>query len=154
VLVVPGDVYLVDFEGEPAKPLDARRARSSPLRDVAGLLRSLGYVAAFAGRGGPTDLAADATGRAQEVLERFLPQASATFLAAYQAAVTPDAPAQPAAGTLAGSALLRLFILEKAAYEICYEAANRPAWIGVPLEGMARIADALLGALEGGGVND
>ena len=154
VLVVPGDVYLVDFEGEPAKPLDARRARSSPMRDVAGLLRSLGYVAAFAGRGGPTDLAADATGRAQEVLERFLPQASATFLAAYQSAVTPDLRGQPAADTLAGSALLRLFILEKAAYEICYEAANRPAWIGVPLEGMARIADALLGPAEGGGVNE
>jgi maltose alpha-D-glucosyltransferase/alpha-amylase len=153
VLVAPGDVYLVDFEGEPAKPLDARRAKSSPMRDVAGLLRSLDYVAAFAARGGPADLAADATSRAQEMLARFLPQASAAFLNAY-AAASATAQQQRASDVPVGSPLLQLFILEKSAYEICYEAANRPTWIGVPLEGMARIADALLGTTKGGGLND
>ena len=141
VLVAQGDVYLVDFEGEPAKPIAARREKSSPLRDVAGLLRSLDYATAFAGRGGPTDLALDATERSEDVLDGFLPQASAAFLSAYQSA---DANGRGDM-TTAASPLLQLFILEKSAYEICYEAANRPTWISVPVEGMARIVDALLG---------
>jgi maltose alpha-D-glucosyltransferase/alpha-amylase len=146
VLVAQGDVYLVDFEGEPAKPIDARREKSSPMRDVAGLLRSLDYAAAFAERGGPTDLTPDAASRKDEVLAQFLPQTSAAFLQAYQAVN----PTQGASASLADSPLLQLFILEKSAYEIGYEAANRPTWVGVPLEGMARIADAMLGANGGG----
>jgi maltose alpha-D-glucosyltransferase / alpha-amylase len=134
VLVSSGDAYIIDFEGEPTRPLEERRAKSSPIRDVAGLLRSFDYaVAAASSRAeGPAQNAP----RKATVLEEFAANASEAFLAAYhevhgEAQVTE-------AGT---SALLDLFLIEKAAYEICYEAANRPAWIGIPLHGLARIVD-------------
>jgi maltose alpha-D-glucosyltransferase / alpha-amylase len=136
VLVSSGDAYIIDFEGEPARPLEERRARSSPLRDVAGLLRSFDYaVAAASSRAaGP---AQDAPRKAT-VLDRFAVNASAAFLVAYRA-VHAESPRRWL--TEAGEpALLDLFLIEKAAYEICYEAANRPAWIGIPLHGLARIA--------------
>ncbi len=136
VLVSSGDAYLIDFEGEPARPLEDRRAKSSPLRDVAGLLRSFDYAVAAASSHaeGP---AQNAPGKAT-VLDRFVSGASEAFLAAYRA-VHAQSPRQWV--TEANEpALLDLCLLEKAAYEICYEAANRPGWIGIPLHGLARIA--------------
>ena len=135
VLVSSGDAYIIDFEGEPARPLDERRAKSSPLRDVAGLLRSFDYaVAAASSRAeGP---AQNAPGKAT-VLDRFAANASKAFLAAYREAHA-ESP-WPWVTEAAEPALLDLFLIEKAAYEICYEAANRPAWIGIPLHGLARI---------------
>jgi maltose alpha-D-glucosyltransferase/alpha-amylase len=146
VLVAQGDVYIVDFEGEPAKPLEHRRARNSPLRDVAGLLRSFDYAAAFAGNSGPGDLGEAAELRKQQILQEFAPKSGAIFWESYQEAIS--------AGELqtsddASTSLLQLFVLEKSAYEVCYEAANRPAWISVPLSGMAAIADQLLGLSNG-----
>jgi maltose alpha-D-glucosyltransferase/alpha-amylase len=151
VLAAHGDVYIVDFEGEPAKPLEQRRAKSSPMRDVAGLLRSFGYAAAFAGRSGPEDLGETAIRRKQQIIRQYAPKSEAAFLAAYREAIH--------AGSLnfpeqAEQALLQLFVLEKAAYEVCYEAANRPDWIAVPANGMAMIADRLLGNAEGETPND
>jgi maltose alpha-D-glucosyltransferase / alpha-amylase len=148
VLVAQGDVYLVDFEGEPAKSLVQRRAKSSPLRDVAGLLRSFDYATAFADRVGPGDLGEAAEARKQQILDNYLPASYVAFLDAYRSAAY--------GGNLnieveAETALLELFALEKAAYEICYEAANRPTWIAVPLKGMAQIAARLLGEAEGAG---
>jgi maltose alpha-D-glucosyltransferase / alpha-amylase len=136
VLVSSGDAYIIDFEGEPARPLAERRAKSSPLRDVAGLLRSFDYaVAAASSRAeGP---AHDAPQKAN-VLDRFAANASEAFLAAYSE-VHAQSPQRWV--TEAGEAdLLDLFLIEKAAYEICYEAADRPDWIGIPLHGLARIA--------------
>jgi maltose alpha-D-glucosyltransferase/alpha-amylase len=146
VLVAQGDVYLVDFEGEPARSLAQRREKSSPLRDVAGLLRSIDYASAFAGSQGPADLDEAAELRKQQILQRFAPSSKEAFLAGYREAA--QAGGLAAAGD-AAQALLQLFILEKAAYEICYEAANRPAWIAVPLRGLAAIADGLLNASQG-----
>jgi maltose alpha-D-glucosyltransferase/alpha-amylase len=136
VLVSSGDAYIIDFEGEPARPLDERRAKSSPLRDVAGLLRSFDYAAAAASSRaeGP---AQNAPGKAA-VLERFAANASDAFLAAYRA-VHNESPRRWVAASRE-PALLDLFLIEKAAYEICYEAASRPGWIGIPLHGLARIA--------------
>ncbi len=136
VLVSAGDAYIIDFEGEPARPLGERRGKSSPIRDVAGLLRSFDYaVAAASSRAeGP---AHNDPGKAA-VLDRFAANASEAFLAAYRAVHT-ESPRQWM--TAANEpALLDFFMLEKAAYEICYEAANRPAWIGIPLHGLVRIA--------------
>jgi maltose alpha-D-glucosyltransferase / alpha-amylase len=136
VLVSSGDAYIIDFEGEPARPLEERRAKSSPLRDVAGLLRSFDYaVAAASSRAeGP---AQNAPSKAT-VLDRFAADVSEAFLAAYREVQAESPHLRP---TEAGErALLDLFLIEKAAYEICYEAANRPAWIGIPLHGLARIA--------------
>jgi maltose alpha-D-glucosyltransferase/alpha-amylase len=119
VLVAAGDAYIIDFEGEPSKSLATRRAKSSPLRDVAGLLRSFSYAAAAGVAGGD-----------------FVGEMSAVFLNAYRAAA-------PAPGG-DQAALLELFLLEKSAYEICYEAANRPAWLGIPLRGFVAIAARVL----------
>jgi maltose alpha-D-glucosyltransferase / alpha-amylase len=135
VLVSSGDAYIIDFEGEPARPLEERRAKSSPLRDVAGLLRSFDYaVAAASSRAeGPAQNAP----RKATVLEEFAANASKAFLAAYRE-VHAEAPRQWVSEA-AEAPLLDLFLIEKAAYEICYEAANRPGWIGIPLHGLARI---------------
>jgi maltose alpha-D-glucosyltransferase/alpha-amylase len=140
VLVSSGDAYIIDFEGEPARPLEERRAKLSPLRDVAGLLRSFDYaVAAASSRAeGP---AQNAPSKAT-VLDRFAANASEAFLAAYRT-VHAESP-QRWVTEADEPALLDLFLIEKAAYEICYEAANRPTWIGIPLHGLARIAARIL----------
>jgi len=143
VLVSQGDVYLVDFEGEPAKAIDARREKASPLRDVAGLLRSFDYAAAFAIRGASVDVGPDAAALCNELMDQFVPRSSAAFLASYHAAASL---AESGTTTQQPSELLQLFVMEKAAYEICYEAANRPTWIGVPLQGLMTIAEMLLGS--------
>ena len=138
VLVVQGDAFIIDFEGEPARPMAQRRAKGSPLRDVAGLLRSFDYAAAAAAHG-RTASSAQTTERRVVLLERFRDEASVAFLDAYRA-VLAEAP-HPWVTQDAEQALLDLFLIEKAAYEIRYEAANRPAWLGIPLLGLRRIAD-------------
>ena len=142
VLVASGDAVIIDFEGEPSKPVQARRAKSSPLRDVAGLLRSFQYAAATAAgaiAGGPDTLGS----RGSTAFQRFVDDASSQFLAAYR---TVEAQVQHRWVTDpdAEAALLDLFVLEKSAYEICYEAANRPTWLAIPLRGLTDIAVRLL----------
>ena len=133
VLVASGDVYIIDFEGEPAASIADRRTKVSPLRDIAGLLRSIDYAAAtLIDRKTVGAVPLDEEQRDQ-LISQFRSRASATFIAAYS----------EAAGARAGPgerALLTLFLIEKAAYEISYEAANRPSWIGVPLAGLTRLA--------------
>jgi maltose alpha-D-glucosyltransferase/alpha-amylase len=137
VLVANGDVFIIDFEGEPAKPLELRRAKNSPYRDVAGMLRSFDYAAAVVDRKSRESHAHLPEARRAAFLASFLERASESFLSGYRdAAGIDDSPAD--------QALLDLFLLEKAAYEIVYEAANRPGWIDVPLRGLARLADSLL----------
>jgi maltose alpha-D-glucosyltransferase/alpha-amylase len=145
VLVAQGDAYIIDFEGEPARPLAERRGKSSPLRDVAGMLRSIDYVRAKAAE---QALGVEGARDAQEIeaqLDRFRAAAQHAFLEAYFAASATIAHGW--AGDSAPQALIDLFTLEKAAYEIAYEAANRPPWLRVPLRGLAETAQRL-GALE------
>ncbi len=130
VLVAQGDAVIVDFEGEPARPLAERRAKASPLRDVAGLLRSFDYAAAVVTMNEASATATVApTERRAALSERWQQEAAAAFLAAYGATAPRIAPG-----------LLDLFLVEKAAYEIRYEAANRPDWISVPLRGLTELA--------------
>ncbi|SEF04233.1 trehalose synthase [Rhizobiales bacterium GAS188] len=138
VLVANGDAYIIDFEGEPNRPLAERRAKSSPFRDVAGLLRSFDYAAAMVVRKGQVGLARTTMGQRDELLDRFRDRASSTFLESYSGAAT---------GIDGGDedALLDLFLIEKAAYEILYEAANRPAWLDVPLRGLAALTERVTG---------
>ena len=140
VLVVGDDAFIIDFEGEPARTMEQRRAKSSPMRDVAGLLRSFDYAAAAAspGRVAASEKAGE---RRVDILRRFRDDASAAFLEAYRAVL--DGSGRPWAEGPAFDALLDLFLLEKAAYEIRYEAANRPAWLGIPLGGLHSIAQRL-----------
>ena len=141
------DAYLIDFEGEPARTMEQRRAKQCAIRDVAGLLRSFDYAAAAAlpGRVAATPAAA---GRRAEILERFRVGAEKAFLDAYRTVLeaSPVRWVEPRGE----AAMLDLFLLEKAAYEIRYEAANRPTWIGIPLEGMYTIAARLLNLQEEG----
>jgi predicted trehalose synthase len=118
------DFFVIDFEGEPLRPLEERRRKHTPLRDVAGMLRSLGYAAASAG----------APAGWEE-------QARAAFLEGYRGAAgrAPFLPAEPAALPRA----LALLELEKAAYEVVYEANNRPDWLAIPARGLERAARAV-----------
>lgn len=144
VLVAQGDAFLIDFEGEPSRPVEERRRKTSPLRDVAGLMRSLDYVVG-AMRQGPEHVAGPAQERRNHLLERFRAASTERFLEAYAAAIRgPDlnAPDQP----VVDFHLLDLFLLEKAAYEVNYEASNRPTWLPIPLEGFTRVARRLLHA--------
>jgi maltose alpha-D-glucosyltransferase/alpha-amylase len=137
VLVAKGDAYLIDFEGEPARPLSERREKSSPMRDVAGMVRSFDYARAMASIDG-TPLTGQATERRIQLLERANADATAGFLAAYRA--VHDATETRWASPEAEPVLLDLFLVQKAAYEIRYEAANRVAWLAVPMRGLAALA--------------
>ncbi len=145
VLVVQGDAFIIDFEGEPARPMAQRRMKGSPLRDVAGLLRSFDYAAAAAAPG-RTASSPQTNERRVVLLERFRDEASKAFLDSYKA-VLAEAP-NPWVPPDAEPALLDLFLIEKAAYEIRYEAANRPTWLGIPMLGLLRIADRLTARAE------
>jgi maltose alpha-D-glucosyltransferase/alpha-amylase len=128
ILVSNEDAFIIDFEGEPAKPLEVRRAKSSPMRDVAGLLRSLHYAAATIGASS----------------EDFVQTSSCAFLDAYRL-VERSARWRWISSVQQGTDLLDLFLLEKAAYEICYESANRPSWLPIPVRGFAAIVQRVLG---------
>jgi maltokinase len=116
---------VLDFEGEPASPLAQRRARSSPLRDVAGMLRSFDYAARHQLVTHPE--AASLAPRAADWVRRN----GDAFCAGY-AAAGGLAPAE-------NSVLLRAMLLDKAVYEVVYEARNRPTWVPIPLESIAEL---------------
>jgi maltokinase len=119
---------IIDFEGEPARPLFERRQKRSPLRDVAGMLRSLAYATSAAEimRGVPAPSA-------------FEEQARAIFLESYFATI--DQALLPA-GDAAIQNMLSIFELEKAIYELQYELDNRPDWLPIPAAGIARLLEA------------
>jgi len=130
---------VIDFEGEPARPLAERRAKGSPLRDVAGMLRSFDYAArtVLAGR--------DAGDRSALApwLEAWERQAREAFRRGYlEAAGRSPEPLVPAAGARIEQ-VTSVFELGKAVYELRYELSHRPAWAGIPAAGIARILDAM-----------
>ncbi|MGK2913465.1 MAG: maltose alpha-D-glucosyltransferase [Porticoccaceae bacterium] len=141
VLVAHGDAYFIDFEGEPARPLAERRAKSSPLRDVAGILRSFDYATATAANNPSVDGIDQCQQQRHELIERFRVTSEQAFLAAYHqaAAAIPHQWEDPNGA----QAMIQLFTLEKAVYEIAYEAAHRPSWLGIPLRGLLAIAHRL-----------
>jgi maltose alpha-D-glucosyltransferase / alpha-amylase len=125
-----GGFVILDFEGEPARPPGQRRAKQSPLRDVAGMLRSFDYSAATA-FGSTEELAA--------VGDAWRRLASGAFLDAYVEAAS-HAPVRllPASRPALDRALT-VFELDKALYEVRYEIDHRPDWVGVPLRGLHRL---------------
>ncbi len=126
-LYTPGGWTLLDFEGEPARPLIARRAKRSPLRDVASMLRSFSYA-----------IWAVRLQRGLTAPEGFEDQAREAFLGRYFADV--DARLLPA-GQNQIQNMLAIFELEKALYELKYELDNRPDWVPIPVAGIARIVE-------------
>ncbi|WP_122580069.1 maltose alpha-D-glucosyltransferase [Pseudomonas viridiflava] len=124
VLVVKGDAYLIDFEGEPARALSERRAKHSPFKDVSGVLRSFDYAAAMAVRSAQSvDTSEEAAAARKRVASTYLSQAREAFIEGYRAATTEMAHTWKDSNG------------EDAALEI-YEAENRPTWLAVPLQGL------------------
>ena len=138
VLWAEGDFFILDFEGEPARPLAVRRAKQSPLKDVAGMMRSFSYAARaalFANAAAQPDAFARLTGWA-EVWETWV---TGAFLRGYFDSVAGAVfiPANDAQR----DELLRLLVLEKAFYELNYELNNRPDWLRIPLAGILSLLD-------------
>jgi maltokinase len=125
VLRTPTGWVVLDFEGEPAVPLEQRRAPAPAMRDVAGMLRSFDYVARHQLLGRPDSEVLQPT--AQEWAER----SQAAFCAGYAKAGGPDPEAN--------APLLRALMLDKAVYEVVYEARHRPSWLPIPLGSIATV---------------
>ncbi|MGD0731891.1 MAG: alpha-amylase, partial [Terracidiphilus sp.] len=133
-----GDFVILDFEGEPARRLAERRRKQSPLKDVAGMMRSFSYVSfaaldRFVGdrnKGSQGTERSDAAGWARE----WQNSASAMFLRAYRETIDAAPDLLPAAWE--SQELLSAYLLEKALYELLYELNNRPAWLRIPMEGI------------------
>lgn len=148
VLFTGKDFVIIDFEGEPARTLSERRLKRSPLRDVAGMLRSFHYAAMSAlhrhRENHPDD---------EELLLPWLEAWNAyvcgCFVAGYRESIgssrlIPEDPQQL-------RTLLNCFLLEKAVYELGYELNNRPDWIFLPLRGIEMILDTKPNVSERGG---
>jgi trehalose synthase-fused probable maltokinase len=126
-LYTPRGWVILDFEGEPARPLIERRQKRSPLRDVAGMLRSFAYATSaieiLHGRKAPED---------------FEERAREQFLGHYFSSIDPTL--MPG-GEAAINNLLSIFELEKAIYELRYELNNRPDWTPIPVAGIVRLLE-------------
>ena len=136
ILVVEDDLMIIDFEGEPRRAVSERRQKTSPLRDVAGMLRSFDYAASSA-----IDNVRQRTSREDETIEKrataWRDEVSRDFLAAYWRVADTIGVLPSRQATRDG--LLDLFLIQKAAYEIRYEAATRPSWISIPIRGLLGI---------------
>jgi maltose alpha-D-glucosyltransferase/alpha-amylase len=135
VLVTEGDIMIIDFEGEPSRSLVERRAKSSPLRDVAGMLQSFTY-AALTGLGAATLTRPDDVERLAPWAHLWENWVARTFLQAYLSA-TRHASFLPSSSEHLEE-MLSVFILDKALYELGYELNNRPEWVHIPLAGLLR----------------
>ncbi len=138
VLRTDGDFIILDFEGEPARSVEERREKRSPLKDVVGMLRSFDY-AAFAAL-------FEFTKSRPEAFERLIPWArlwqtwtSAVFWRAYRDASgrAPHLPQDPSSLAL----LLDAYALDKILYELLYELNNRPTWVCIPLQGIESLIE-------------
>jgi maltose alpha-D-glucosyltransferase/alpha-amylase len=136
VLHTPDGAFrIIDFEGEPARPLEERRAKHSALRDVAGMLRSFSYAAATCASDARASLGErDALARA----ERWERELRDAFLRGYLPEGREHPPFLPQARARL-DILLDVFEMEKVFYELAYELNNRPAWAWIPLRGVERM---------------
>ncbi len=140
ILVTDDDFFIIDFEGEPARPLSERRAKQSPLRDVAGMIRSFDYAAQTVLLNEIAGLVTeDAFSCCRLWANCWSQRIGDEFLQEYLVRSQPTGPtAQP---TEEVRRLLDVFLLEKAIYELSYELNNRPTWAPIPLRGLLRILD-------------
>jgi maltose alpha-D-glucosyltransferase/alpha-amylase len=136
VLFTGKDFVIIDFEGEPARSLSERRIKRSPLRDIAGMIRSFHYAAYFG-------LLKEASIRSEDIpvlepwADLWYRYVSGIFLKSYLD-TTGKAPFIPAEREELNT-MLRAFLLEKAVYELGYELNNRPEWVVIPLKGIKNL---------------
>jgi len=139
VLITEADVMIIDFEGEPARPLAERRAKMPPLRDVAGMLRSFSYAAATALEAASLNRPDDRA-RLAPWADAWEQVSSGAFLRGYMS--TAGEGSFLPSRTDDAETLLQAFVVDKALYELGYELNNRPDWIHIPLRGLLALADA------------
>jgi maltose alpha-D-glucosyltransferase/alpha-amylase len=141
VLYGENDFTILDFEGEPAQPLEQRRHKRSALYDVCGMIRSFHYASTVALRGERAGDRAEHAhlGRWSEAWYRWTSAmfACAYFRKAHEAGATPVFLPRDKSEL---RALLRLHSIDKCSYELSYELNNRPTWVGVPLAGLLQLA--------------
>jgi maltokinase len=132
LLLADAGWFVLDFEGEPIRPMAERLAASSPLRDVAGMVRSLHYAA----RTALTERGRDVDPELVDVADQWEARAVDAFLAGYRHVEGIDALLPASEGDR--TTVLRVFELDKAVYEIGYEMAHRPDWVGIPASAVRR----------------
>ena len=132
-----GDFVIIDFEGEPNKPIQERRLKRSPLRDVAGMMRSFSYAAHAAIDQVLADRQNADYGMLVGWAQLWSKAASAQFLLSYRKTIShnPDLLPAPSAADL----LLKGYLLEKAMYEVLYELNHRPQWLHIPMQGILEL---------------
>ncbi|MFH1560674.1 MAG: putative maltokinase, partial [Chloroflexota bacterium] len=140
VLYTGADFVVIDFEGEPARPLSERRLKRSPLRDVAGMIRSFHYASQAAlSSQGPMHIRPEDLPYLDYWAQLWYLWISATFLRSYLAVMSETDLLPTDLEDL--SVMLDAYLLDKAVYEVGYELNNRPDWIGVPLRGILRLLE-------------
>ncbi|MBA3379422.1 MAG: alpha-amylase, partial [Chloroflexia bacterium] len=131
VLRVGDDFVIIDFEGEPSRPMNERRQTHSPLKDVAGMLRSIDYAVATA--------AQLSTSTSHRDLFAWREDAERAFIDGYLGVVGRETQALVPADPQAFAEALDIFMIEKALYEVRYELDNRPDWLEIPFGALRRI---------------
>lgn len=127
------DFMIIDFEGEPSRSMDERRQKLPPIKDVAGMVRSLDYA-------GATLMQADVDAATRRALEAWVEEATDAFVHAWRTTVLEQAPSLAPEDQATFDAVLNLFVAEKALYETRYELNNRPDWLWIPLNALKRLA--------------
>jgi maltose alpha-D-glucosyltransferase/alpha-amylase len=135
VLYTGKDFVITDFEGEPTHPLSERRAKRSPLRDVAGMLRSFEYAALSGLKSG--DFRPEQVPALKPLAQAWVFWVSVAFLESYLEASRSGGFLPSGADELKN--LIDLYLLEKAVYELSYELNNRPDWVVVPMQGIVEL---------------
>jgi maltose alpha-D-glucosyltransferase/alpha-amylase len=133
VLYTGKDFFISDFEGEPARPVTERRWKRSALRDITSMVRSFHY-AAYAALLRETSVRPEDVPALRPWTDLWYQYVSGIFLKSYLDAAGP-APFIPAEKEELGL-LLKVFLLEKAVYEVGYELSHRPEWVVIPIKGM------------------
>jgi maltose alpha-D-glucosyltransferase / alpha-amylase len=129
------DFVIIDFEGEPARTLAERRAKYSPLKDVAGMVRSFSY-AAYAALIAFTVHAPDDAVALEPWADTWRYWAAEAFVTGYRGAIASPELVPSGEEFLR---LLRAFVIDKALYELAYELNNRPDWVRIPLTGLVKL---------------
>jgi trehalose synthase-fused probable maltokinase len=139
VLYTGSDFVIIDFEGEPARSLEDRRRKSSPLQDVAGMLRSFHYApyAVLMGQAPQVRYTPEELALLEPWAAHWHAWVSGTFLSSYLQTMQGSGLLPSLVSEL--QALLDLYILDKALYELLYELNNRPTWVRIPLEGVLQL---------------